>query len=169
MADKNEMVTFDQAIQLKGRKAIDFFSNQENLTPLIEFVQKEANSVVPDVKTKKGRTAIGSTARKVSQSRKLLTDAIDSSVSEMEAKVKVAKQSSEYVTEELNQTRDAVLEIRKTWQAEQDLIEEFLDLHKPIADAVLATSQPSDLFSTTFNEKEIYSRIETIDDGMPDA
>jgi len=124
MDTKTEMVTFDQAIELKGRKAIEFFSKKDNLTPLVEFVKEGALSIVPDVNTKKGRDAIGSTARKVSQARKALTDAIDSSVSDMEAKVKVAKQSSKYVKEELNQTRAQILAPRDTWQAEQDLIEE---------------------------------------------
>lgn len=124
MTTKTEMVTFDQAIQLKGRKAIDFFSKMENLTPLVDFVKTEALATVPDVKTKKGRDAIGSTALKVSKSRKALTDAIDASISDMQAKVKTAKGVSQYIIEELNQVRSEVLAPRNIWQAEQDLIEE---------------------------------------------
>ena len=160
MDNKTEMVTFDQAIELKGRKAIEFFSNKENLTPLIEFVKEEATSVVPDVKTKKGRDAIGSTARKVSQSRKALTDAIDSSVSDMEAKVKVAKQSSKYVKEELNQTRSEILAPREAWQAEQDLIEE-----KRVSDIKDEINKISAIGTLQGNESkdEIASLVEAVE------
>jgi len=121
---KTELITFDKAIELKGRKAVDFFSNKENLTPLVVFVKEEATSIVHSVDTKKGRDAIGSTALKVSKSRKGLTDAINASISEMETKVKTAKAVSKYVEQELNGVRDKILEPRKVWQAEQDLIEE---------------------------------------------
>lgn len=124
MTTKTEMVTFDQAIQLKGRKAIDFFSKKENLTPLVDFVKTEALATVPNVETKKGRDAIGSTALKISKSRKALTEAIDASISDMQAKVKTAKGVSQYVIEELNQVRSKVLAPRDRWQVEQDLIEE---------------------------------------------
>lgn len=121
---KNDLVTFDTAIKLKGRKAIDFFSNKANLVPLITFVKEEATSIVCDVKTKKGREHIGSTALKVSKSRKGLTDAIDASVADMETKVITAKAISKYVEQELNAVRDTILKPRKIWQEEQDLIEE---------------------------------------------
>lgn len=121
---KTELITFDNAIQLKGKKAIEFFSNKENLTPLVAFVKEEATATVNNVETKKGRDAIGSTALKVSKSRNALTDAIDASVSELEKKVKTAKAVSKYVEQELNEVRDNILQPRKVWQAEQDLIEE---------------------------------------------
>ena len=119
-----EVVTFNQAVALKGRKAIEFFSNQENLKPLIAFVEKEATATVFDVKLKKDRDAIGSTALKVSKSRKALADAIKASVSDMEVKVKTAKAASKFMEAELNKIREAVLEPRNVWQAEQDKIEE---------------------------------------------
>ncbi len=121
---KTELITFDEAIKLKGRKAIDFFSDKKNITHLIEFVREEATATVNDVETKKGREAIGSTALKISKSRSYLTDAIDASVSEMETKVKTAKAVSKYVIEKLNKVRNDILEPRKLWQAGQDLIEE---------------------------------------------
>lgn len=136
---KTELITFDKAIELKGRKAVDFFSNKGNITPLVAFVKEEATTIVHTVDTKKGRDAIGSTALKVSKSRKLLTDAINKSISEMETKVKTAKAVAKYVEQELNEVRDNILEPRKVWQAEQDLIEEnrIIDIKKDI-DNILA-------------------------------
>jgi hypothetical protein len=57
--------------------------------------------------------------------------------------------------------------LQSTSNFQQELIEEFLGLHKPIIDAVLATSRPSDMFSTTFNETEVYSKILPFGSGVP--
>ena len=120
----SEAVTFNQAVALKGRKAIEFFSSQENLKPLIDFVKKESTATIYNVKIKKDRDAMGSTALKISKSRKALSDAIKASVSDMETKVKAAKAVSKYMEAELNQIRETVLAPRNIWQAEQDKIEE---------------------------------------------
>jgi len=119
-----EIVTFEQAVTLKGRKAIEFFSKKENLEPLIAFVKKEATATIYNVKIKKDRDAIGSTAFKVSKSRKALEDAIKASLSDMETRVKATKAVSKYMESELNSIREDVLAPRNVWQAEQDKIEE---------------------------------------------
>jgi hypothetical protein len=123
METKNEIVTFEQATSLTGKKAIDFFSDADNVYPLIEQVKQEALSLVPNVNTKKGRDEIGSTALKVSKSRKAITDAIDKSVADLKAKVQKAGEVKKLVTTELNDTREQVLKPRNEWQAEQDRIE----------------------------------------------
>lgn len=118
-----EIVTFDQATALTGKKAIDFFSSEENVKPLVDQVKTEALSLVPNVKTKKGRDEIGSTALKVSKSRKALEDAIDKSVADLKAKVKTATEVKKFVVSELNSAREDVLKPRNEWQAEQDRFE----------------------------------------------
>lgn len=118
-----EIITFEQATSLTGKKAIDFFSSEENVKPLVDQVKTEALSLVPNVKTKKGRDEIGSTALKVSKSRKALEDAIDKSVADLKAKVKTATEVKKFVVSELNSAREDVLKPRNEWQAEQDRIE----------------------------------------------
>lgn len=118
-----EIVTFEQATSLTGKKAIDFFSDSANVYPLIEQVKQEALSLVPNVQTKKGRDEIGSTALKVSKSRKAIVEAIDKSVADLKAKVQTANEVKKIVVSELNQTREEVLKPRNEWQAEQDRIE----------------------------------------------
>ncbi len=49
----------------------------------------------------------------------------------------------------------------------QESIEGFLNVYKPIVEAVLATSLPSDIFSTAFDEKEVYSKIIPFGSGVP--
>jgi colicin import membrane protein len=122
---QNEIVTFEQATSLTGKKALEFFSNEENIRPLIEQVKTEALSLVPNLKTKAGRDEIGSTALKVSKSRKVLEDAIAASVADLKAKVTAANEVKKTVIIELNDVREQVLAPRVEWQKEQDRIEEI--------------------------------------------
>jgi colicin import membrane protein len=122
---QNEIVTFEQAMTLTGKKALDFFSSEENVRPLITQVKTEALSLVPNLNTQKGRDEIGSTALKVSKSRKLLEDAINASVADLKSKVKTATDIKKTVVEELNQVREQVLAPRIEWQKEQDRLEKI--------------------------------------------
>ncbi len=155
-----EIVSFDQAVALKGRKAIEFFSNQENLKPLIAFVKKEATATVYNVKIKKDRDAIGSVALKISKSRKALSDVIKASVSDMETKVKAAKAVSKFMETELNQIRETVLAPRNVWQAEQDKIEkERIDNIRTSIDDIQVLGQ----LSGSETKEEIANLIEGVE------
>lgn len=118
-----EIVTFEKATALTGKKAIDFFTKPENVEPIIQQVQNEALSLVPNVKTKAGRDEIGSTALKVSKSRKAIVEAIERSVADLKSQVQAATEVKKLVESELNETRRQVLQPRNEWQAEQDRIE----------------------------------------------
>lgn len=118
-----EIVTFEKATALTGKKAIDFFTKPENVEPIIQQVQTEALSLVPNVKTKAGRDEIGSTALKVSKSRKAIVEAIERSVADLKSQVQAANEVKKLVESELNETRRQVLQPRNEWQAEQDRIE----------------------------------------------
>lgn len=120
----SEVLSIEQAISLKGKRAIAFFTDEESVRPLIEHVKNEALSLVPNVQTKKGRDEIGSTALKVSKSRKAITDAIDQSVADLKRQVLSATNIKRYVTNELNETREKVLAPRNAWQAEQERLEQ---------------------------------------------
>ena len=118
-----QVTTFEQAVSLKGRKAIEFFSEVSNIDPLIQFVKKEATATVFNVNLKKDRDAIGALALKISKSRKALSEAIKISVFELETKVKAAKAVNKYMEAELNEIRDQVKAPRDEWQVGQDAIE----------------------------------------------
>jgi hypothetical protein len=115
-----ESITLDKALELKGRKAAEFFSTEENIKTLIQLVKDEALSIVPVVSTKKGRDEIGSNALKVSKSRKVITGAIELTIADMQTKVKAAKGLSKTVETELGQVRADVLKPRNEWQAIED-------------------------------------------------
>lgn len=118
-----EIVTFEKATALTGKKAIDFFTEPKNVKPIIQQVQNEALSLVPNVKTKAGRDEIGSTALKVSKSRKAIVEAIERSVADLKSQVQAATEVKKLVESELNETRRQVLQPRNEWQEEQDRIE----------------------------------------------
>ena len=123
-AAKTDVVTMETALKLKGRKAIDFFCNEENVNPLIDFVIAEANALVPDVSTDKGRKAIGSNAMNISKSRKLLEEAISSATKEAQETVNRGKAVKKKVVEQLNEKRKEILKPRDEWEAEQERIEQ---------------------------------------------
>lgn len=45
-------------VVIEKKNAMAVFTNNDQLDPLIEAIEKEARSLVPDVTTKKGRDAI---------------------------------------------------------------------------------------------------------------
>jgi hypothetical protein len=161
MADlKTEVVTFEQATALTGNKAVAFFSDAENVLPLIEQVKTEYLSLIPDLTTKKGRDAIGTNALNISKSRGVLEDAIDNSVSSMVTKVKKAKEVKKVVIAELNAARETVLAPRKEWKREQDKIEEArIDAIK------LKIKGISDvgLFNITDTKEDLSSKIDALE------
>lgn len=123
-AAQQDVLTMEQALKLKGKKAIDFFCNIDNVQPLIDFVKKEALSQVPDLTTKKGRDAIGTNARKVSSSKKLLEDAVKAATTDAQLIVDNGKSVKKHVAESLEQVRKDVLKPRDEWKAEQERIEQ---------------------------------------------
>lgn len=154
-----EITTFDQAVALKGNKAIDFFSNKENIDPLIQHVKEQALAETPDVSTKKGRDAIGSNALKVSKSRKALTQAIDKSVADLKSKVQTANEVKKHVTEELNALRTDILKPRDEWQAEQDRIEAE---RKAEIQGRITNIRLLGEYQTSETKEELASRIEAL-------
>lgn len=52
-------------VVIEKQNAMAVFTTKEQLDPIIEAIEKEARSLVPDVSTRKGRDAIASMAHKV--------------------------------------------------------------------------------------------------------
>jgi hypothetical protein len=122
---ENTPITIEQALALTGSKALEHFTNPETLEQLASQVRDEAialsNAFNPE--TKSGREGIGSTALKVSKSRKVITDKLDQAAAkhkETLAKITTAKKQVEHKFKEI---RTEVLRPRDEWQAEQDRIE----------------------------------------------
>lgn len=98
------------------------FTNQEQLDPLIEAIEKEARSLVPDLSTKKGRDAIASMAHKVARSKTYIDNAGKDLVAELKALPKQIDESRRLVRERLDALKDEVRRPLTEWEAEQERI-----------------------------------------------
>lgn len=72
-------------VVIEKKNAMAVFTNNDQLDPLIELIEKEARSLVPDVTTKKGRDAIASMAHKVARSKTYIDNAGKDLVAELKA------------------------------------------------------------------------------------
>ena len=70
-------------VVIEKKNAMAVFTNNDQLDPLIEAIEKEARSLVPDVTTKKGRDAIASMAHKVARSKTYIDNAGKDLVAEL--------------------------------------------------------------------------------------
>ncbi|HCL6635736.1 TPA: hypothetical protein N2Q63_005428 [Citrobacter freundii] len=98
------------------------FTNNEQLDPIIEKIEKEARSLVPDVSTKKGRDAIASMAHKVARSKTYIDNAGKDLVAELKALPKQIDESRRIVRERLDALKDEVRRPLTEWEAEQERI-----------------------------------------------
>ena len=117
---EDQELSLDSLFAIKGKKAVDTFTNIDNLRPYVEFVEKQALSIIPDTETDKGRKAIGSNASNVSKSKNAILEAINRSAEPSKAIVINAKEASKFVEDYLNMTRNKVLAPRREWQADQE-------------------------------------------------
>ncbi|MCK5032293.1 MAG: hypothetical protein KAS18_01635 [Calditrichia bacterium] len=73
--------------------------------------------------------------------------------------------------ESINEIKNALLNgqniIYSQFDNHKESITDFIKTHRPIIDAVLATSQSSDMFSTHFDGDKIYSKILPFGYGVP--
>ncbi|EMO6444735.1 hypothetical protein RNH54_000677 [Raoultella planticola] len=98
------------------------FTSNDQLDPLIEAIEKEARSLVPDVTTKKGRDAIASMAHKVARSKTYIDNAGKDLVAELKALPKQIDESRRVVRERLDALKDEVRRPLTEWEAEQERI-----------------------------------------------
>ena len=107
-------------IEKKNEMAV--FTNNDQLDPLIEAIEKEARSLVPDVTTKKGRDAIASMAHKVARSKTYIDNAGKALVAELKALPKQIDESRRVVRERLDALKDEARRPLTEWEAEQERI-----------------------------------------------
>lgn len=119
-------------VVIEKKNAMAVFTNNDQLDPLIELIEKEARSLVPDVTTKKGRDAIASMAHKVARSKTYIDNAGKDLVAELKALPKKIDESRRVVRERLDALKDEVRRPLTEWEAEQERIkaeEAMLALH----------------------------------------
>ncbi|HHG0773005.1 TPA: hypothetical protein ACPUHQ_002438 [Klebsiella pneumoniae] len=119
-------------VVIEKKNAMAVFTNNDQLDPLIEAIEKEARSLVPDVTTKKGRDAIASMAHKVARSKTYIDNAGKDLVAELKALPKQIDESRRVVRERLDVLKDEVRRPLTEWEAEQERIkaeEAMLALH----------------------------------------
>lgn len=109
-------------VVIEKKNAMAIFTNNDQLDPLIEAIEKEARSLVPDVTTKKGRDAIASMAHKVARSKTYIDNAGKDLVAELKALPKQIDESRRVVRERLDALKDEVRRPLTEWEAEQERI-----------------------------------------------
>ena len=109
-------------VVIEKKNAMAVFTNNDQLDPLIEAIEKEARSLVPDVTTKKGRDAIASMAHKVARSKTYIDNAGKALVAELKALPKQIDESRRVVRERLDALKDEVRRPLTEWEAEQEHI-----------------------------------------------
>lgn len=109
-------------VVIEKKNAMAVFTNNDQLDPLIEAIEREARSLVPDVTTKKGRDAIASMAHKVARSKTYIDNAGKDLVAELKALPKQIDESRRVVRERLDALKDEVRRPLTEWEAEQERI-----------------------------------------------
>lgn len=109
-------------VVIEKSNAIAVFTTKEQLDPIIEAIEKEARSLVPDVSTKKGRDAIASMAHKVARSKTYIDNAGKDLVAELKALPKQIDESRRLVRERLDLLKDEVRRPLTEWETEQERI-----------------------------------------------
>ena len=109
-------------VVIEKQNAMAVFTTKEQLDPIIEEIEKEARSLVPDVSTRKGRDAIASMAHKVARSKTYIDNAGKDLVAELKALPKQIDESRRIVRERLDALKDEVRRPLTEWEAEQERI-----------------------------------------------
>lgn len=109
-------------VVIEKQNAMAVFTSKEQLDPIIEAIEKEARSLVPDLTTKKGRDAIASMAHKVARSKTYIDNAGKDLVAELKALPKQIDESRRIVRERLDALKDEVRRPLTEWEAEQERI-----------------------------------------------
>ncbi|AVJ78487.1 TPA: hypothetical protein ACOEDW_001661 [Enterobacter hormaechei subsp. xiangfangensis] len=109
-------------VVIEKQNAMAVFTTKEQLDPIIEAIEKEARSLVPDVSTRKGRDAIASMAHKVARSKTYIDNAGKDLVAELKALPKQIDESRRIVRERLDALKDEARRPLTEWEAEQERI-----------------------------------------------
>lgn len=109
-------------VVIEKQNAMAVFTSKEQLDPIIEAIEKEARSLVPDLTTKEGRDAIASMAHKVARSKTYIDNAGKDLVAELKALPKQIDESRRIVRERLDALKNEVRKPLTEWEVEQERI-----------------------------------------------
>lgn len=109
-------------VVIEKSNAMAIFTSKEQLDPLLDKIETEARSLVPDLTTKKGRDAIASMAHKVARSKTYIDSAGKDLVAELKALPKQIDESRRIVRERLDALKDEVRRPLTEWESEQERI-----------------------------------------------
>ena len=150
-------------VVIEKQNAMAVFTTKEQLDPIIEAIEKEARSLVPDVSTRKGRDAIASMAHKVARSKTYIDNAGKDLVAELKALPKQIDESRRIVRERLDALKDEVRRPLTEWEAEQERIrveeawnamhEEALVMNKMFDDQLAAQIEADHEMALLMNDK----------------
>ena len=141
-----------ELVVIEKKNAMAVFTNNDQLDPLIELIEKEARSLVPDVTTKKGRDAIASMAHKVARSKTYIDNAGKDLVAELKALPKQIDESRRVVRERLDALKDEVRRPLTEWEAEQERIKAEETMNALHAEALVMNEE---------FDRQLASRIES--------
>ncbi|MFW3942375.1 hypothetical protein [Klebsiella pneumoniae] len=139
-------------VVIEKKNAMAVFTNNDQLDPLIELIEKEARSLVPDVTTKKGRDAIASMAHKVARSKTYIDNAGKDLVAELKALPKQIDESRRVVRERLDALKDEVRRPLTEWEAEQERIK---------AEEAMNALHAEALVMNEYFDRQLAARIES--------
>ncbi|HCJ7746563.1 TPA: hypothetical protein NV442_000092 [Citrobacter freundii] len=147
-----------ELVVIEKQNAMAVFTTKEQLDPIIEAIEKEARSLVPDVSTRKGRDAIASMAHKVARSKTYIDNAGKDLVAELKALPKQIDESRRIVRERLDALKDEVRKPLTDWEnaesARKDALQQRLADLRAIADVI-------DSVGNYLPSVEIQQRIES--------
>ncbi|SAI07723.1 Uncharacterised protein [Enterobacter asburiae] len=145
-------------VVIEKQNAMAVFTTKEQLDPIIEAIEKEARSLVPDVSTRKGRDAIASMAHKVARSKTYIDNAGKDLVAELKALPKQIDESRRIVRERLDALKDEVRKPLTDWEnaesARKDALQQRLADLRSLADVI-------DSVGNYLPSVEIQQRIES--------
>lgn len=127
-------------VVIEKQNAMAVFTIKEQLDPIIEVIEKEARSLVPDVSTRKGRDAIASMAHKVARSKTYIDNAGKDLVAELKALPKQIDETRRIVRERLDALKDEVRKPLTDWEnaesARKDALQQRLNDLRSLADVI---------------------------------
>lgn len=110
------------SIVIEAKNALAVFTQPDHIESILQQVEKEVNSFVPDVSTKKGRDAIASLGLKVAKTKTYLDGLGKDLVTEYKEVPKKIDASRKTVRDRLDALKEKVLLPKLEFEAEQERI-----------------------------------------------
>jgi colicin import membrane protein len=130
----DESVVSTDLVAIEQTNLVAVFEG-DAMDPLIERIEREVMSHVPDISTQRGRQAIASLAYKIARSKTALDSAGKGLVSDIKARAGVIDASRKKMRDRLDELRDRVrLPLTEWEQAEEDRVNAHRDAIAMIRD-----------------------------------